>query len=432
MRTIFMSESCQRDHFLSMTFSGQKLPLINGFVADVNEEDIKNIEAKGYLAFRDEKNVHIPTPIQEVYAAEQWPSTECNPEYKQPMRQMVDSGVEKLIKKGFIGSGVHIGVADTGVDASHPDIISRMVGFRDFVERDNTNPKDPHGHGTAVVGVAAGSGAIISKFHGVAPGAKYSHARVLDVNGSGYTSDIIEGLQWLSSCGCQIINLSLGSMSPQWTPVSTAVQNLCKQGILVIVAAGNDGPCVQIEAPANADDCVTVVGCNAAGEYCEFSCIGPAINENEEENSDKPDIMAWGRNIVAPLSSQAVSKGFDISGSYRVMNGTSFACPFISGCAALYIEAVGDIKNFKKHIKETAFDSQEYIYFQEGCGRVNIYSAIAVGLGVEEIPPKDNIDNSQDDCVPDPIIEDTSKNKGCFGLVWPFWSLFFAVNSFFS
>lgn len=381
--------------------SPRLLHLIDGFAADLDEQEINDLETRGFRSFPDEKNTCIPTPVSKIRALGVWPTPECDPAKPGPMRQMDDSGVEKLLALGYTGAGVHVGHADTGVDSSHPDLVGRIVNFRDFVERGNLTPKDPEGHGTCCTGIAVGSGAAIQKFHGVAPGATYSHARVLDADGSGYTSDIIEGIQWLANIGCDVINMSLGSQDTKWTPTTVAVQALCDKGILVVVAAGNDGPTVRVGAPANANGCVTVAANDQDGNHADFSSIGPATGKNGER-LDKPDISAWGENVVMPLSSQAKVNGSQI-GQYQVMDGTSFSCPFISGCAALYREAVGHVTNFKDRIRETAYDNPTITREQEGPGRIDIYAAVAKELGVAEVPTKGSVPSPDDPPVDPPV-----------------------------
>ena len=381
--------------------SPRSLHLINGFAADLDADEIKDLEARGFSSFPDDKTIHVPTPVDKIRALGVFPSPECDPAKTDPMLQMVASGVERLIALGYTGAGSHVGSADTGVDASHPDLVGRIVNFRDFVEHSNTNPKDPEGHGTCTTGIAVGSGASVAKFHGAAPGAAYSHARVLDADGSGYTSDIIEGIQWLAGLGCDVINMSLGSSDTGWTPTTAAVQALCDKGILVVVAAGNDGPTTHVEAPANANGCVTAAANDQNGNHCDFSSIGPATGKNGE-NLDKPDVSAWGENVVMPLSSQAEAHGFRINDRYQVMDGTSFACPFISGCAALYKEAVGNVTDFKDRIRETAYDNPAITREQEGPGRIDIYAAIAKELGVTEVPAKGTIEPPVVD--PPPVV----------------------------
>ena len=388
MRVILMRTDGQ-DWVMPMALSDsspRSLHLIDGFNADLSAEEVQHLEARGFTSFPDDRIIRIPPMPQRVRSLGVWPTPECDPAKAGPMRQMADAGVERLLALGYGGAGVHIGSADTGVDSNHPDLVGRLANFKDFVEKTNPTAKDPQGHGTCTTGIAVGSGATVAKFHGVAPQASYSHARVLDADGSGYTSDVIAGVQWLASIGCDIINMSLGSSETSWTPTTAAVQALCDIGITVVVACGNDGPTTHVESPANADGCIAAAANDQNGNHSDFSSIGPATGRNGE-SLPKPDISAWGESVVMALSSEAAPFGFKI-GQYQVADGTSFACPFTSGCAALYREVIGNLVNFKARIAETAYDNQAFTHDQEGPGRIDIHAAIAKELGVIEVPPK--------------------------------------------
>ncbi|MCW1309485.1 MAG: S8 family serine peptidase, partial [Candidatus Nanoarchaeia archaeon] len=91
--------------------------------------------------------------------------------------------------------------------------------------------------------LAAGTGTQSNgKFKGVAPDAFLLIAKVLDAEGSGYSSDIIAGIDWAIQNGADVISLSLGgSYSGPMSPLTEAVNNAVDQGIFVAVAAGNNG-----------------------------------------------------------------------------------------------------------------------------------------------------------------------------------------------
>lgn len=390
------------------------LPLINSIAADIEQDKVDALEAHGFQVFPDER-LFIPPYPPRVRAAFMYPTQESRPETPGPMKQMEETGVEELRELGYSGAGVHVGIADTGVDDEHPDLVGRLDRWGDFVDHGNVEPKDPNGHGTACAGIMSGAGASVAKFHGVAPGVTFSMARVLDSDGGGYTSAIIEGLGWLAEQGCEIINVSLGSTSVLYTPMSKAVDELCARGIIVCVAAGNDGPMGRITSPANAYGAVCVAACNQDGMKADFSSIGPATGKNEEDLA-KPDIMAWGENVVVARSYEGRDEGIQVHDEYQAMDGTSFASPFMAGCAALYKQAVGSLAGFKADIAETAYDSPSFTPDEEGPGRIDIYDAIAKGLGVDDVPPCEDggpVDPIDPDPDPDPGNGGSESLPGC-------------------
>lgn len=357
------------------------LPLVDGFVARLTDDERTDLANRGFTVV-EEDTYSIPTPVEEPSIAAgggdyYYPTVELDPSIPGNMNMMVTAGVESLIAKGITGKGVTIGIADTGIDPSHPDLSNDIAAFKDFIHSDQS-PKDPSGHGTGVASFAAGTGIVVDKFHGVAPDANVMMARVMDGSGNGREADIILGLGWLDESGAEIINLSLGSMIRRWSPLSEAVQKLADKGRIVTTAAGNDGPRT-ITSPANAYGCICVAACDEHGRYADFSSVGPAMGRDRED-VPKPDITAWGHH-VAIARSIGTSLGKDIHKRYVAVSGTSFSAPFVAGAAALYKQAVGNITTFKTDLIITADDDPNTDHGHEGAGRIQIERAIEKALG---------------------------------------------------
>jgi subtilisin family serine protease len=382
-RYIVMTEQDAKAWTPSVRSELTRLPLINGYSALMTPEEVQDAVAKGGIVSKENRYT-IPTPVEAPYSASHtYPTQELDPSNIGTMNMMEVSGVEELIDLGYVGTDVTIGIVDSGVDAEHPDLVGRISKFVDLVDDDQT-PKDPCGHGTAVSSVAAGNGFLVEKFHGVAINANVAVARVMDSSGSGGESNIIAGLQWMSQMGVKIINLSLGSMLRRWTPLSQAVQNLADTGHIVTIAAGNSGPNT-ITSPANAYGAITVAACDQNDEPAAFSSRGPAMGRDREDVI-KPDVMAWGKNIPAARSSDmSVGMGTRIHDRYVAINGTSFSAPFVAGCAAIYMEAIGDISSFRDDVAATAHDDPGLDEFIEGNGSIRILQAIKRRLG--DVPP---------------------------------------------
>ncbi|WP_177198827.1 S8 family serine peptidase [Streptomyces colonosanans] len=175
---------------------------------------------------------------------------------------------------GARGAGTTIAVIDTGVDYSHPDLGGgfgpdhKVVGGHDFVN-DDDDPTDDNGHGTHVAGIIAADGQRPDGVLGVAPDAQLTAYKVLDADGSGYTSDIIAGLEAAVDPGnphrADVVNMSLGGPGDGTDPLGRAATAASKLGVVVVAAAGNSGPGAgTVGTPAVADG-VLSVGASTSG-----------------------------------------------------------------------------------------------------------------------------------------------------------------------
>jgi serine protease AprX len=274
---------------------------------------------------------------------------------------------------GYDGSGVRVAVLDTGVYPSSDlssDGSSRVVAWQDFV-KGSSSPYDDNGHGTHVAGIVLGSGkASNGLFSGVAPAAELVAVKVLDQNGAGTVSTVINGLNWCvqnaSAYNIRVINLSLGhdpAESYKTDPLCAAVRSAVKAGIVVVCAAGNKGKNSLgqtvyggIECPGNEPSAITVGAENtnqtstpADDTVCTYSSRGPTYIDHLA----KPDLVAPGNKIVSlrsagssldttyPANQVAPSAYGSTAGTanYFLLSGTSMAAPQVAGTAALMLEA---------------------------------------------------------------------------------------------
>lgn len=232
---------------------------------------------------------------------------------------------------------VVVAIIDTGIDATHVDLDGgKVIGWKDVING-RTTPYDDHGHGTHVASIVAGTGEGNSTYRGVAPGAALVGIKVLNSGGTGTTSGIISGIDWMiqnkSTYGIRIGNMSLGSSgsSDGTDSLSQAVNNAVANGIIMAVAAGNSGPATYtIGSPAAAANAITVGALYDPGEkgwvLAEFSSRGPTA-----DGRIKPDICTPGRNITAARANS--------TNGYVTYSGTSMATPFMAGVIALMLDA---------------------------------------------------------------------------------------------
>ena len=153
---------------------------------------------------------------------------------------------------GNRGENVNIGVIDTGIDMSHPVLQGKVVKRRDYVN-DGASQTQFDSHATHVAGTICADSANLK---GVAPGVKLYDYRVLDRTGSGTYEDVTQAIRDAVTDGCHIINMSLGGPS-SYTPMHNAIKYAVNNGVLVVVAAGNEGA-GQISYPGYYPEVVSV------------------------------------------------------------------------------------------------------------------------------------------------------------------------------
>ncbi len=267
--------------------------------------------------------------------------------------------------------GVAVAVIDSGL-TPHIDLpLSRLRYYRDFVSP-GSPPGDGCGHGTHVAGIVSGSGASSDGLYaGVAPEVELVVLRVLDENCSGYTSDVIEALDWVArnhqTYNIKVVNLSIGHdvLESIFTdPFVQAVERLSRKGIAVVTAAGNKGYKVDKHGDAvlGADgNPIRVFGgvgvpCNAPSSIC----VGSLNTIERDSNYDrvafssssgptrfdllaKPDLVAPGVKIVSLAAPGSLLfngyPGLRVDGGYFALSGTSMASPAVAAAAALILEA---------------------------------------------------------------------------------------------
>ena len=215
------------------------------------------------------------------------------------------------------GSGsinnVNVYIVDTGIDTGHADLnVVRHVNFAGGQNR------DCHGHGTHVAGTVSARDNTIDVV-GVAPGAPLTGVKVLGCNGSGTTSGVIKGVDWVRANAVKpaVANMSLGGGAS--TALDNAVIAAANSGVLFAVAAGNSGTDACTQSPARAgttNGVVTVAATASDDSEPSWSNYGSCV-----------DIWAPGVNVLSTRR----------GGGTTTMSGTSMASPHVAGSAALYL-----------------------------------------------------------------------------------------------
>ena len=209
------------------------------------------------------------------------------------------------------GDPIRVAIVDTGIDVKHPDLIDNLKSGVSTVQY-TTSYNDDNGHGTHVAGIAAAVDNTIGVI-GVGPQIDLYAVKVLDRRGSGYLSDVIEGLGWAIQNGMQVVNMSLGTASDVQS-FHDAVAEVYAAGITQVAAAGNTGEAVIY--PAAYPEVIAVSATDNTDTIAPWSSRGPQI-----------DLAAPGVSIYSTYKGS----------TYKTLSGTSMAAPHVTGAAALVL-----------------------------------------------------------------------------------------------
>jgi serine protease len=211
-----------------------------------------------------------------------------------------------------------VAVLDTGIDAGHPDLTGRVLAGRNIINP-AASPNDDAGHGTmtaGIIGANTNNGAGVA---GVAWNVKILPVKVLDQDGNGYDSDIIDGVTWAANNGARVINMSLGGDGDD-SLLHDAITAAVNKGVVVVAAAGNSGS-ASPSYPASYSEVLSVAATDNNGALTSFSTQGNWV-----------DIAAPGWKIISTGPRSLTPAGYL---PYWTGSGTSFSAPMVAGVAAL-------------------------------------------------------------------------------------------------
>lgn len=388
------------------------LPLVNGLVASLDGNGIINLSNQPdvlYISKDRPVSLLMDSAAPAVNAPVAW-------------------------KSSYTGSGVGVAVIDSGVN-KHKDLdgtgwfaSSRVAYNQSFLSTGST--ADQYGHGTHIAGLIAGNGASSTgsqysqTFKGIAPDAKILNLRVLDAKGAGTDSSVIAAIQTAIALkpiyNIRVINLSLGRgvyESYKHDPLCQAVERAWKAGIVVVVAAGNDGRYLPtngygtINSPGN-DPYVITVGAmktmdtlsRADDQIASYSSKGPTLIDHIA----KPDVVAPGNLLVSteipgvtleqtepanlvPYSFYVFGGSSAPSTSYFTLSGTSMATGVVSGMVADLLDAYPSLTpdQVKARLMKSASKSfpQSSTVYDPATGNtyVDYYDVFTVGAGYVDL-----------------------------------------------
>ena len=279
-----------------------------------------------------------------------------------------ETGAEHYWKAGFSGKGVDVALIDSGVvPVPGLNAPGKIVNGPDL-SADGSDPKLAHldgfGHGTHLAGIIAGNDGGQNGFQGIAPDARIVNVKASTPDGKTTDATIIAAIDWVvahrtdNGMNIRVINLAYGSQGTgdyRTDPLAAAAERAMNAGIVVIVAAGNDGRADgKLMSPAY-DPFVVAVGAQggtgATAEVAAFSNVG--------SGDRNPDLVAPGAHIVSlrdPGSylDQKFGRTAAVGTDYFRGSGTSQAAAVVAGAAALIAQeypgaSAYQIKRFFQH-----------------------------------------------------------------------------------
>jgi len=311
--------------------------IFNGFALKATQEVIEEIALRNDIEIvSDDISITLPVPL---------PSTPLQSD------QLFTWNIERIKASevwgmGYDGTGVVVGIFDTGVDYTHPDLSKRYRGgdnswFDPFGEHDQ--PCDLEGHGTINAGIILGGNAF-GKHIGVAPGAQWIAARLINDAGESTESDVHKIFQWFmdpdgnpeTDDAPDVVNGSWGVTLYHLIPLCFLtyrddIKAWRMAGIIPVFAAGNLGPIPFFSGsiPATYPETISV----GATDFFDFIFILSSHGPNNCDLSIFPDITAPGVSILSS----------NLNSSYSYQSGTSVACPHVTGTIALILNANPDL-----------------------------------------------------------------------------------------
>lgn len=210
------------------------------------------------------------------------------------------------------GTGVRAYIIDTGIQTSHPQFGGRASAVYDALGGDG---QDCNGHGTHVAGTVG------SATYGVAKNAYLRAVRVLNCSGSGTSSQVLAGINWVAAnhISPAVANMSLGGGYS--AAENSAVNSLASSGVFIAVAAGNSNADACNSSPSSAANATTVAASTSTDAKASYSNYGGCV-----------DLYAPGSSITSTW----------LNSGTNTISGTSMASPHVTGVAALYKATYGD------------------------------------------------------------------------------------------
>ncbi|KIE85813.1 serine protease [Acinetobacter pittii] len=240
-------------------------------------------------------------------------TTQSNPDWGLDRIDQKNLPLDSAYSYSQTGSGTTAYIVDTGILSTHQQFSGRVLSGYTAIS-DGNGTSDCHGHGTHVAGTVGGS------TYGVAKNVSLVPIRILGCDGSGASSNVIAGLDWILKNGKKpaVVNMSLGGEAN--ASLDSAVENLFNNGYVMVVAAGNSNTDACSSSPARVSKAITVAATDSTDARASYSNYGSCV-----------DIFAPG--------SQINSSWIGSNTATKVLNGTSMATPHVAGVVAEMLQS---------------------------------------------------------------------------------------------
>ncbi len=325
------------------------------------------------------------------------------------------------------GSGVKIGIIDSGVNRNHPDLAGRVVASATCVGTSGSASQcqsgaqygdDIDGHGTHVAGIMSANTGNGRGVMGVAPGASLVEARVFSMGSDGEPTatldDVKAGIAWVLSQGVQVVNLSIGAedtgfdvcsvFSSCQSPLKGAVEDIWKAGALPVIAAGNsqvysskgygDLDAIVVGAVGPSD---TVASYSTPIGNAKWGMVAPGGDPQNNSDVDRMILSTYKGSLCKP------SDGEDC---YAYLAGTSMAAPHVSAVAAmLFSRGVP-----RQAVVDTLLSTTDPVECGSNCaGRLNAAKALGVTTTDNSVIAGENFPKTNNTTPPSNGTKNSSK-----------------------
>lgn len=292
-------------------------------------------------------------------------------------------------RNGFDGSGVRVGIIDSGMETTHPDLPTPVKVYNVLDQADSSNVSDGLGHGTSVTGVIAAktnNGRFVS---GIAYNSEIVSIKVASES-SLATSDLILGFKKAIEYGCDVINMSLGFTKEDspgaYNSMKPIIKSAIDDGVIIVASAGNGGADsvkgAYYEYPASYDNVVSVGSLGRAGKDTEEDIKVPSpTNSNAyyPVYADVPSTFTQFNDGLTCAAPGYLIVTTSINSTVDLKAGTSFASPVVAAAAAIAKQINPDITapEFIEALKETCTDVHTEGYdIYTGYGAINIEALV--------------------------------------------------------